>query len=175
MTIPSSVTTIGYAAFSGCSGLTSVTIPSSVTTIGFWAFYGCTELANVYCYAETLPETGSGAFEGSYIEYSTLHVLASAIEQYRTKEPWSGFGTIVAIDGEDAVTQVKAVPVMIQAEGGVLRIDGAQAGMPIGVYDLSGRLIANTTAIGNSTRVAMPMGEKVVVVKVGERVVKVRR
>ena len=33
-----SVTTIGYGAFSGCSGLTSVTIPNSVTTIGSYAF-----------------------------------------------------------------------------------------------------------------------------------------
>ncbi|WP_304960128.1 leucine-rich repeat domain-containing protein, partial [Muribaculum intestinale] len=33
VTIPNSVTSIGYSAFSGCSGLTSVTIPNSVTSI----------------------------------------------------------------------------------------------------------------------------------------------
>ena len=32
------VTSIGGSAFSGCSGLTSLTIPSSVTTIGEYAF-----------------------------------------------------------------------------------------------------------------------------------------
>ena len=33
-TISDSVTGIGHYAFSGCTGLTSVTIPNSVTSIG---------------------------------------------------------------------------------------------------------------------------------------------
>ena len=32
--IPEGVTSIGWSAFRGCSGLTSITIPSSVTSIG---------------------------------------------------------------------------------------------------------------------------------------------
>ena len=44
MTIPNSVTSIGYAAFYDCSGLTEVTIPNSVTSIGDYAFYGCSGL-----------------------------------------------------------------------------------------------------------------------------------
>jgi hypothetical protein len=46
-TIPSSVTTIEYGAFSGCARLTSISIPSSVTTIGVQAFSDCTGLASV--------------------------------------------------------------------------------------------------------------------------------
>ena len=42
-----SVTSIGNDAFSGCSGLTSVTIPDSVTSIGEYAFYGCSSLTSV--------------------------------------------------------------------------------------------------------------------------------
>ena len=47
LTIPSSVTSIGEYAFYGCSGLTSLTIPSSVTSIGESAFYGCSGLTSL--------------------------------------------------------------------------------------------------------------------------------
>jgi len=48
LTIPSRVTSIGNEAFRGCSGLTSVTIPSSVTRIGSSAFYNCSGLTSVH-------------------------------------------------------------------------------------------------------------------------------
>ncbi|MBR4259370.1 MAG: leucine-rich repeat protein, partial [Kiritimatiellae bacterium] len=62
VTIPDSVTSIGSYAFSGCSGLTSVTIPDSVTSIRSSAFSGCSGLTSV-----TIPDSvtsiGSYAFE----------------------------------------------------------------------------------------------------------------
>ena len=47
VSIPSSVTTIGYEAFYGCDSLTSVSIPDSVTTIGDSAFGACKKLTSV--------------------------------------------------------------------------------------------------------------------------------
>ena len=47
ITIPNGVTSIGSSAFNGCSGLTSVTIPSSVTSIGDSAFRYCPKLVEV--------------------------------------------------------------------------------------------------------------------------------
>ena len=63
LTIPSSVTSIGESAFYGCSGLTSLTIPSSVTSIGWYAFEGCSGLTSL-----TIPSSvtsiGESAFSG---------------------------------------------------------------------------------------------------------------
>ena len=97
ITIPNSVTDIGSYVFKDCTGLTSVTIPESVTSIGQYAFYKCSGLTDVYCYADYVPSTESNAFKESSISSATLYVPASAIEQYRTTGPWSGFGSIVAV------------------------------------------------------------------------------
>ena len=63
VTIGNSVTSIGYTAFYNCNSLTSVTIGNSVTSIGQSAFWGCTGLTSV-----TIPNSvtsiGSSAFSG---------------------------------------------------------------------------------------------------------------
>ena len=46
-TIPNSITSIGYDAFSYCDSLTSVTIPDSVTSIEDWAFNACYSLTEI--------------------------------------------------------------------------------------------------------------------------------
>ena len=102
VTIPNSVTSIGESAFYECSGLTSVTIGNSVKSIGECAFKYCSKLEDVYCYAEKVPSTDASAFEGSYIEYSTLHVIGSSLSLYQATAPWSGFGTIKALEGTEA-------------------------------------------------------------------------
>ena len=115
ITIGNSVTSIGNSAFSGCSSLTSVTIGNSVTRIGSFAFEKCSKLEDVYCYAEKVPSTDASAFEGSYIEYSTLHVIGSSLSSYKTTAPWSGFGTIKALEGTEAKKCEK--PVISYANG----------------------------------------------------------
>ena len=67
ITIPRSVTTLGYSALQECTCLTSIIIPSNIRHIEYNAFGGCTNLASVTF--ETT--TGWSVFDFNSIE-STL-------------------------------------------------------------------------------------------------------
>ena len=144
VTIPNSITSISYRAFFCCNGLASVTIPNSITQIGLEAFSGCgslatlsigegvrqiyshafeknEELMDVYCYAKDVPNAADDAFEGSYIDFVTLHVPAESVEKYLNSAFWSQFKTIVAIDG-GGETQEKCAPPAISYENGKLSV-----------------------------------------------------
>ena len=59
--IPSSVTSIGDGAFSFCRSLSEIVIPSSVTSIGDWAFSNCDSLSEIVI-PSSVTSIGDGAF-----------------------------------------------------------------------------------------------------------------
>ncbi|MBR3859288.1 MAG: leucine-rich repeat domain-containing protein, partial [Bacteroidaceae bacterium] len=118
ITIPEGVTSIEWNAFSDCSSLTTIMLPKSVKSIGSEAFADCSELTDVYCNAETVPSTYADAFDGSYIEYATLHVPVSAVNEYKDAAPWSSFGTIKAI--ENVPLEKCATPTISYTDGKVV-------------------------------------------------------
>ncbi|MBR3530105.1 MAG: leucine-rich repeat protein [Bacteroidaceae bacterium] len=81
--IPSSVTSFGEFAFSNCSGLTSIALHSSVTHIGRWAFYNCTGLTSV-----TIPSSVTSIGERAFIGCSGLTsiVVESGNSVYDSRE-----------------------------------------------------------------------------------------
>lgn len=62
VTIPNSVMNIKDNAFSACSGLTSIEIPNSVTSIGYNAFYNCNSLTSI-SFGNNLITIGIYAFD----------------------------------------------------------------------------------------------------------------
>jgi hypothetical protein len=84
LTIPSSVTSIDYSAFSGCSGLTSFTIPFGVTSIGSWAFSGCSGLTS-FTIPSSVTSIGSKAFSGCSGLTNLYYIIDDEIETYLSK------------------------------------------------------------------------------------------
>ena len=171
VTIPNSVTSIGEGAFSECSSLTSVTIPNSVTSIEDYAFEKCRNIENVYCYAEEVPSTDFDAFDDSNIENATLHVPASAIEAYKTTEPWKYFGTIKAIEVADGVESVKDRGIAIQSAGGFINISGLDTNETVSFYALDGKALGTAKSIDGN--VLFSAKQAVVVVRIGKESIKI--
>ena len=260
ITFGNELTSIGECVFWNCNSLTSFSIPESVTSIGESTFRNCTNLTDVYCYAKNVPSTGKELFESTPIESATLHVPSSAFNDYKRTEPWSGFGTIISLDGktqcatptisyangeltfncategalcqstitdadiasyssnkvklsvtyhisvfatkenfidsdvvtatlcwieqqpdmegitddEDAVAEVKAIPVLIQTEGSTITVQGAKEGTDIAVYSVDGTKEGSSIA-GNGHAVISTnlRSGSVAIVKIGEKAVKV--
>lgn len=90
LTLPSNVTSIGYSAFYGCIRLTSLTLPSSVTSIGSSAFEGCSSLTSLIL-PSSVTSIGKSAFEGCsgltsiYVSWeSPLSIDASTFKDANT-------------------------------------------------------------------------------------------
>ena len=108
LTLSEGLRDIGGSAFEGCSRLTILSIPSTVSLISINAFRNCKSITDVYCYAESVPDTHADAFDATPTENATLHVPANALRAYRRSWPWSDFKDIVAIgEDPDAIKGIK--------------------------------------------------------------------
>ena len=97
LTIPSSVTEIGSYAFEDCSGLTSLTIPSSVTSIGYYAFSGCSGLTSL-----TIPSSVTSIDDNAFSGCSGL----TSIYVYPEKVPILGTGVFSGCDAKNCTVYV---------------------------------------------------------------------
>ena len=91
--------------------MTSVNIPSSVTEIEESAFSGCSGLRSIYVYAETVPSTVAGAFEGCDSKNCTLYVPKGTYDAYWLSE-WGYFDNIVEFDA----TNIRNIAVEPEAQ-----------------------------------------------------------
>ena len=81
ISIPNTVTSIGSNAFNGCSGLTSISIPSSVTSIEGFAFFGCDkliQLENMVYYVDKWAIEGSTLLTSVALRSDTVGIANGA-------------------------------------------------------------------------------------------------
>lgn len=75
---------------------------------------------------------------------------------------------------EDAVTEVKAMPVLIQTQGGTISIQGATEGTSIAIYSIDGKQYGSAIAEKDRTTISTSLQPgSVAVVKIGDKAVKV--
>ncbi len=98
ITIPNSVTWIGECAFEYCTGLTEITIPNKVTEIGDYAFSFCTGLTSIYSQKPIPPTTYNDTFDSSTFSEATLYIPTGSLSAYQGADVWGGFSNIVEMD-----------------------------------------------------------------------------
>lgn len=101
--IPNSVTSIGWGAFYGCTGLTEINIPDVVITIEGCAFYDCTGLTSISI-PISVTYIGSSVFEGcTGLTSISLHPFITSIGS----SAFAGCTNLTSIDIPNFVTAIE--------------------------------------------------------------------
>jgi hypothetical protein len=118
---------ISRQCFQGCERLNSVTIGSKTSWISYGAFSNCASLQQVICNSQEPPtaETDNWAtypssFNGINLSNVCLYVPSVVIEQYKSKTPWSSFGTIKEITDGSISEKPQCIPPIITYKNGKL-------------------------------------------------------
>ena len=112
--IPNSVTSIGYYAFYGCSGLTELTLPDSVASIGDGAFICCSDLSKITSLAEIPPMCGSGVFDRVNKTNCELIVPEGSVAAYKQAEVWNEFSNISGFSGVEVTVAGKTRKIVVE-------------------------------------------------------------
>ena len=114
LTLPNSVTSIGYYAFYGCSGLTELTLPDSVASIGDGAFICCSDLSKITSLAEIPPMCGSGVFDRVNKTNCELIVPEGSVAAYTRAEVWNEFSNIRGFSGVEVTVAGKTRKIVVE-------------------------------------------------------------
>lgn len=146
--VGSNVEKIDRGAFQECSALKSIVVPSTTNQIEWWSFSYCPEMKDFYIYAETVPSTNADAFIETPIKNAILHVPASSLDAYKQSAPWSGFGKIVALTGNETDVESHYIE---------------ENGDPVGIYSINGQRISKPKRGLNIIRMSDGSTKKVII------------
>jgi len=154
ITIPNSVTYIGDSAFSGCTGLTSITIPNSVTSIEDYAFYGCTGLTSIII-PNSVTSIGDYAFE--YCTGLTSITLGNSVKSISSWafEGCTGLTSITVEEGNtvfhsknNCLIKTESKTLILGCKNSIIPTDGSVTS--IGDYAFTSCTGLTSITIGNS-------------------------
>ena len=116
VTLPSSITVIGWGAFSGCSNLKNVTLGTNVSLIAPEAFSGCTALASIKSQNDAAPSIYHASTVDGVNHTADIFVQSSAISNYQQAYIWKDFSNIkdvhesvIELDLYDGTGYIKTV------------------------------------------------------------------
>lgn len=91
------VVEIGKSAFVNLYSMRTIELPASITSIGDAAFAGCSGLDSIYCFADTPPTAFANSFASVNKSKCTLVVKRGAASKYAQASAWSDFADITEI------------------------------------------------------------------------------
>lgn len=131
--------------FSGFSSMSSVTIPESVTSIGYSAFDNSSSLTSITS-KNTIPPIvdGNETFYGVNKSIS-LYVPAESIEAYKSAEYWKEFSNIQAIkDNVTSVIDNDIDNIDVRSVGSFIIVTGTDY---YTVHSISGQSLGKVTSV----------------------------
>ena len=118
---------------------------------------------DIYCYPNI--------FGTQDLSKSTLYVPESKIDYYKITEPWSGFGTIKALESTSVKT-IKYRSILIHTSNGFVTLSGLNTDEQVSFYATDGRELGTVKAIDGTAHFAAQSGT-VVIAKIGKESLKI--
>ena len=156
--IPATITTIGNYAFEYCTGLTEVVIPKNVSTIGSAAFYSCTNLqkiSNVNPVPQTIDSYTFGLVSKTTCQ---LMVPTGSLLTYKNSSNWKDF-TLMSESDFTGVNYEKVNPVKIYNNQQHILVEGLIPGEKVEVYTADGKKHYSTIYNGDMLSIPAEKGK----------------
>lgn len=172
--LSSSVTSINPYAFYDCYSLKSIIIPSSVALIGGEAFYNCNNLNSIHAHNTTPANINleDNIFYDVPTSTCILYVPIGSKPLYTSAYQWKAFTNIVEENISSGTALQETDNLTISVSSGIVTLHNVQAGLPVLLFDIGGKLLYSNIATSETVEFFLP-SKGIYIVKVGNAAKKV--